>query len=612
MENGEKKTVSRKVIDREVIMRKYHVHIKNFRNLKDVKVTLSPLTILTGENGSGKSTLFKALLFLKHNHDHEAAKKLKYVIDDDINLGGWEHIANDPKKPISIKITEETWGYDHEVEEIYDIDNCPFELNPTEEKYLYWEKTKKDPYNIFRDQYNHIRKNCIQIKKESCSNDFYFENGRLEHVEVFIKDRWNFTYEFLHRPFPGWIESYNHNLVYLDYTDSLIKLNLIRNGEGEISSGLYSSLCSLAFSSLLVASDVHYNKHDILQCVIDKDNLEPNSKFISNLPYFVFRFAKESNGKNIIKRYNELFEISKSTLGFKMMFNLTDFLNMFSVGTVREIPKSRYLNEYLNNHTYYGMFEGLSKISKLKESADSNEAHYWSFIDSSLNHWIKQFEFGDSISIYSKTEVSTISLKLEENRLIRLADASSGALQFIPVIYFLTTNPSSSTVFLIQQPELHLHPMMQSRVVDFILDRLSPNFESLGIHQDLNWDQKLKIGYLKDQLSFFLEDWTIPKYIVLETHSEHIVKKLQVLISQRKKISFIDSRFLESDIEVTEPNSVLLKDALSIYYFAKDKNGNTKAIEMELDDNGFFKTETPKGFFDESLELNRQLLLGRN
>ncbi|MBK8660917.1 MAG: hypothetical protein IPN18_03565 [Ignavibacteriales bacterium] len=106
----------------------------------------------------------------------------------------------------------------------------------------------------------------------------------------------------------------------------------------------------------------------------------------------------------------------------------------------------------------------------------------------------------------------------------------------------------------------------------------------------------MKIGYLKDQLSFFLEDWTIPKYIVLETHSEHIVKKLQVLISQLKKISFIDSRFLESDIEVTEPNSVLLKDALSIYYFAKDKNGNTKAIEMELDDNGFFKTETPKGF----------------
>ncbi len=57
---------------------------------------------------------------------------------------------------------------------------------------------------------------------------------------------------------------------------------------------------------------------------------------------------------------------------------------------------------------------------------------------------------------------------------------------------------------------------------------------------------------------------------------------------------------------------VKLKDALSIYYFAKDKNGNTKAIEMEMDDNGFFKTETPKGFFDESIELNRQLLLGRN
>ncbi|MBK6679804.1 MAG: DUF3696 domain-containing protein [Ignavibacteriales bacterium] len=75
---------------------------------------------------------------------------------------------------------------------------------------------------------------------------------------------------------------------------------------------------------------------------------------------------------------------------------------------------------------------------------------------------------------------------------------------------------------------------------------------------------------------------------------------------------FVDWRYLESGPEEIEPKSVQLKDALSIYYFAKDKNGNTKAIEMELDDNGFFKTETPKGFFDESLELNRQLLLGRN
>ena len=91
-----------------------------------------------------------------------------------------------------------------------------------------------------------------------------------------------------------------------------------------------------------------------------------------------------------------------------------------------------------------------------------------------------------------------------------------------------------------------------------------------------------------------------PTSLVVETHSEHLLKKIQVLISRGRRLP------------LSSHGSLWLKDALSIYYFAKDAKGNTKSIELELDDNGFFKTETPKGFFDESLDLNRQLLLGRN
>ncbi|MBK6679803.1 MAG: ATP-binding protein [Ignavibacteriales bacterium] len=79
--------------------------------------------------------------------------------------------------------------------------------------------------------------------------------------------------------------------------------------------------------------------------------------------------------------------------------------------------------------------------------------------------------------------------------MIRLAGSSSGAFQFIPVIYFLTTNPSSSSVFLIQQPELHLHPMMQSRVVDFIIDRVNPNFESLSNKFKFRLEPSWEIGF---------------------------------------------------------------------------------------------------------------------
>lgn len=37
------------------------VRVKNFRSLKDVEITLSPLTLLVGSNNSGKTSFLKAL-----------------------------------------------------------------------------------------------------------------------------------------------------------------------------------------------------------------------------------------------------------------------------------------------------------------------------------------------------------------------------------------------------------------------------------------------------------------------------------------------------------------------------------------------------------------------
>jgi len=598
MENSEKKTVSRKVIDREVIMRKYHVHIKNFRNLKEVKVTLSPLTILTGENGSGKSTLFKALLFLKHNHDHEAAKKLKYVIDDDINLGGWEHIANDPQKPISIKITEETWGYDHEVEEIYDIDNCPFELNPTEERYAHWKETAKE---ILKDPFleqpsNYKRKQCMHLSTVKNSNEYYFENGQLNHIKIITEDRWTFTYEYLNRPFPSWVNQLENVNIFLLTADYLIRINSINQHGNIIPSDISVALNHVALNTLTVFSDPFDNGKEIAECVIQEKNNYRVSNIMEDIPFLVFKYIRGENDCFVDNKYRELLEVSRVIVGNKKIVEKESLLEIFSVNTVREIPKSRYLNEYITENTYYGMFEGFDKINKLRQSANQFQAAHWDYILRTINHWVNQFEFADSISMYSKTDVSTIALRVKDKKWIKLADASSGALQFIPIIYFLSANPSSSTMYLIQQPELHLHPKLQSKVVDFILHMLHPDF-TLGIFKvendsDDDFEYEFYLNYTSQT--------KVPKFVLLETHSEHLLKKLQVLVSQGKTFN------------PTSDEGRKLKDALSIYYFAKDKNGNTKAIEMELDDNGFFKTETPKGFFDESLELSRQLLLGRN
>lgn len=616
MENSEKKTVSRKVIDREVIMRKYHVHIKNFRNLKDVKVTLSPLTILTGENGSGKSTLFKALLFLKHNHNHEAAKKLKYVIDDDINLGGWEHIANDPKKPISIKITEETWGYDHEVEEIYDIDNCPFELNPTEE---YAEK--------LWERFIHIRfVNRIKIKVSACdkktfkvkeltkkleSTEFNFSDDRLVATELDKGDGLSFAYHYALPENEEWLKA-------IDFFVNKYTLNC------------YVVFDKARYGKLIKPESLY----DVLNLVLKRwlDTKTEDQEPIENVelpsPIFTLSSIKEFESINqylpfLVKMLVSGEEKEKKLINDIVpdIFNESNFdfdnlLNKIqSIGTTRIIPKSYYFVSQLRTEEYYSLYNNLKEYHSL--GYDSYDAMEPQFVYHRLKSFLAKLGLGKEIVLEeNEIYISPKMLTFKDEKIL-LSESSSGTLQLLPILFLLNNNPEGSQKFLIQQPELHLHPKLQSLIIDFFIEMISPSQAWTGRHmidivnrdiRDVFLEKFAPINEKIHQVTrkgYRFLSYTVPTHLIIETHSEHLLKKLQVLVSQGKTLQLWPEGHCSGE-------DVKLKDALSIYFFAKDKNGNTKAIEMELDDNGFFKTETPKGFFDESLELNRQLLLGRN
>lgn len=634
MENSEKKTVSRKVIDREVIMRKYHVHIKNFRNLKDVKVTLSPLTILTGENGSGKSTLFKALLFLKHNHDHEAAKKLKYVIDDDINLGGWEQIANDPEKPISIKITEETWGYDHEVEEIYDIDNCPFELNPTEEyaeklRAEIWRKSvdrkrhgfnqlfgslkpNKEAMRFYPKWGNKVKSNVMMWKFESHS--FHYLDGVLRNVEMALdNDNINIKLRYFHKGFDDGSSYYIHGNDYIDRADYHLVIEKAQADNGN-STDLMDFLLKLSHTRYS-----HIDDESLLEEIISKltkpyfeskEFSEDHENFYASS---LVAWERAEHNTILFNQYKYWMDIIFTKSQFTKIF----FENPCFISPVRALPKSSYIKEEVDENTYH------STLNLFLEMANQMDIFRIAEIKSSLKrieYWLRDFEIGTTLKIIETEDVIKPVIQLSNNRIVPLNQLSSGSLQLLPIIFFLCTNLKHSPQYFIQQPELHLHPRLQSKIADLILDAISPTFidfyDEAYVELSEKYGEKDFLG-LEDIQRYYVPapdlikedssygDFTIPTHLIIETHSEHIIKKFQVLVSQGKTIRLWSEKFCSSE-------GIKLRDALSIYYFAKDKNGNTKAIEMELDDNGFFKTETPKGFFDESLELNRQLLLGRN
>jgi predicted ATPase len=112
-----------------------------------------------------------------------------------------------------------------------------------------------------------------------------------------------------------------------------------------------------------------------------------------------------------------------------------------------------------------------------------------------------------------------------------------GASQLLPVVV-LVFSVASETLLLLEQPELHLHPAVQSRLADFLL-------------------------IARPDLRF-----------IVETHSEYLVTRLRLRVAERR----------------AEPSALGL-------YFAENPNGHTAFTRLAVSELGDFE-HWPEGFFD--------------
>ena len=65
--------------EQNVLLKK--VHIKNFLSLRDVELSLKPLTVLVGPNASGKSNILNALSLLSWMMIDENMPPVKFIQD---------------------------------------------------------------------------------------------------------------------------------------------------------------------------------------------------------------------------------------------------------------------------------------------------------------------------------------------------------------------------------------------------------------------------------------------------------------------------------------------------------------------------------------------------
>lgn len=175
------------------------------------------------------------------------------------------------------------------------------------------------------------------------------------------------------------------------------------------------------------------------------------------------------------------------------------------LGPLREEPKPVYTTTGSINSLDVGnkgeFTSFVLEINKNKKiayiSPSSIEAEQYVINEGTLieavNEWIKYLEVGHDIQTIDEGSIGRrLKIQLEENeRFVDLTNVGVGVSQVLPILVSSLLAEKYSTL-IFEQPELHLHPKVQTRLADFFLTM---------VHLD--------------------------KQCIIETHSEHIINRLR-------------------------------------------------------------------------------------
>lgn len=563
------------------------IEFKNYKAFESGSLKIKPITILLGANSIGKTSLLQFILMLQQtaiaNENYKAAIKLHGGF---LSLGEGKNIfrKHDLSQPVTIKLKFQD-------EDLVDFLSQDLQKQKVNELYEYTRLTDniklrfkdkesnsneiKEIQKLFLNNRNHRRdsdfdekilssinqileysiENTKIIRKENKEkeflNDYYFYsiNNAFRHIENnkidinfgldFIKKlkdkvnkESNFSFEFT-------ICSLN-NVLQIKAFKFLVDENLIFNVDLEI-----QKVQKFNFQSPLFENQNFSNK---INDLIKKYFIQPRT---------IFSFIKEeiNLGNN---NHENLYFVE---IAIKILVNALNSLeknfddeNINYVSPLRAHPKRYYFLDKAKINTYLDTLDGDALAETLKDNEEIKEQ---------VNEWLKKFNLNVEVNkledILHKLTVNQNSLKLD------ITDVGFGISQVLPVIIqgFLSYENS---ITLIEQPEIHLHPKMQADLADLFID--------IAVKK-----------YGKNKTKY--------KNLVIETHSEYLLRRLRRRISE----------------------GILSPENVAIYLIKQNsdgKNDNSIIEELKIEAKGDFNY--PVEFYggellkDETVFLKNQTL----
>lgn len=178
-----------------------------------------------------------------------------------------------------------------------------------------------------------------------------------------------------------------------------------------------------------------------------------------------------------------------------------------------------------------------------------------------VTDWMKIFGIGYDFCIepLMAGDVYKLTIEDEDGTKLPLADKGMGAIQMMILLLRLATimhiaksNKSASTTVVIEEPEQNLHPKMQSLLADLL--------------QSIATSNEYKVNF------------------IIETHSEYLIRKSQVLVANA---NYVDDKDIEENCPFT------------VYYLPADAG---EPYKMHYKTTGGFVEKFGTGFFDAATE----------
>ena len=219
------------------------------------------------------------------------------------------------------------------------------------------------------------------------------------------------------------------------------------------------------------------------------------------------------------------------------------FENLFRricyLGSLREFPYSRYA--WQGNHPKDIGQRGEEMISAILSKRVKLQG-----IDKQIMEWLQRLDLIDSYRLNpisdSEKDYEFLVRKYKGGPEVRLTDVGFGVSQVLPVLILCYYVPEGS-ILILEQPEAHLHPKVQSELADLLIEVVK--------------NRQLQI--------------------ILESHSEHLLIRLMRRIAE-EQISVDDTAF----------------------YFCEMNEGVSEIEKLNVDDYGNI-TNWPQNFFGDEM-----------